>query len=84
MLAKAFDQNEIEIMSLAHKRAVEFLSYGEGSADPQLGEHVASDIMMLSRAMPEVRFVELANAAIVRYRHRQAGLKFARRRATAG
>jgi hypothetical protein len=84
MLAKAFDQSEIEIMSSAQARAVEFLSYGEGSADPQLNEHVASDIVLLARAMPEVRFVELTNAAIVRYRHRQAGLKFARRRATAG
>ncbi|HVT54972.1 MAG TPA: hypothetical protein VHD34_02830 [Xanthobacteraceae bacterium] len=81
MLAKAFDQSEIEIMSLAHERAVEFLSYGEGSADPLLREHVASDIVMLSRAMPEVRFVELANAAILRYRHRQAALKFSRARA---
>jgi hypothetical protein len=80
MLAKAFDQSEIEIMSSAQARAVEFLSYGEGSADPQLNEHVAADIVLLARAMPEVRFVELANAAILRYRHRHANLKFARRR----
>jgi hypothetical protein len=80
MIAKAFDQAEIEVMSLAHRRAVEYLSCNEGSADPQLLEHVAADIVMLSRAMPEVRFVELANAAILRYRHRHANLKFARRR----
>jgi hypothetical protein len=69
----AFDEKDIEIMVLAHERAVDFLDQsGDGISDPMLRENVAVEVVTLSRNMARLGFIELVNRTIFSYRQKHA------------
>jgi hypothetical protein len=65
-----FDPAEIEVLCRAHRQAVDFLQKsGDGEGDPKLSENVAVDIVAIGQAAREIKFMTIANGAILRYRY---------------
>jgi hypothetical protein len=64
-----FDQSDIDVLCAAHRQAVEFLQKsGDGTGDPRLSESIAVDVIAIGQTAREIKFLTLANGAILRYR----------------
>lgn len=65
-----FDQSDIDVLCAAYRQAVEFLQKsGDGTGDPKLSESVAADVIAIGQTAREVKFLTIANGAILRYRY---------------
>ncbi|GEM_PF-4562319 len=60
----------IDVLCAAHRQAVEFLQKsGDGAGDPRLSESIAVDVIAIGQTTREIKFLTLANGAILRYRY---------------
>lgn len=79
-----FDQADIDVLCDAHRQAVAFLQKsGDGDGDVKLNESVAADVVAIGQTAREIKFMTIANGAILRYRYDKLVAQGRARRAAA-